>query len=104
VNPRIVVSPRAVALAARLWGTYLGALTAAPHHTIDNLSDAHLADSLRLAEDTIYRAFVELHKLGALDVGAQSRTTGLRSVTLHTEHWLFVSLQQQSVVRRKLVA
>ncbi len=102
MNPRIVVSPRAVALAARLWGAYLGTLTAAPHACIDNLSDVDIAASLGLAEDTVYRAFVELHKLGALDLGPRSRTTGLRSVTLHTEHWLYVSLQQHAVPPKRV--
>jgi hypothetical protein len=84
---RILVSPKALALATHLWTTY----RSLPQSL--TLPDAVVAGHLELSVDTVYRAYTELQGLGALSMDTR-RQAGLRTVELHLEHWLFVALEQ----------
>lgn len=94
---RILVSPKALALATHLWTTYVREYDGL-NITIADLSDAELAEELGLTVDTVYRAYIELQGHGALSMDAR-RQVGLRTVELHLDHWLFVAVEQAAVAK-----
>lgn len=86
---RIVVSPKACAVAALVIGLYNNT-----GHAPLWFNDRELADTLGLEADTVYRALVELDQLGAVVVWRVDRSAGLRRVSVVEGHWLYAALGQ----------
>lgn len=88
---RIIISPKACAVAAALLQHKLNVLNSAA------ISDQFIATQTSLEEDTVYRALVELADLGAITFTRRQKNEhgSHRAVTLNLAHWAWAAIQQQ---------